>query len=108
MIGVFSSFMCLLCLFGFFGFFAESSRRWFWSRCFIEPVKSSRVSADAQSVGQICKLMTPLLCYGVMNSGFCFWVGVAHDFCGYCGYYILVAEITFVHFQTQVPPSRPL
>lgn len=105
MIGVFSSFMCFLCL---FGFFAESSRRWFWSRCFVEPVKSSRVSADAPSVSQICKLMTPLLCYGVMDSGFCFSVGVAHDFCGYCGYYILVAEITLVACQVARLPSRPL
>ena len=26
----------------------------------------------------------------------------------FCVYYILVAEITLVHFQTQVPPSIPL
>ena len=30
---------------------------------------------------------------------------VYHDF---CVFYILVAEVTLVHFQTQVPPSRPL
>ena len=26
----------------------------------------------------------------------------------FCVFYILVAEITLVHFQTQVPPSMPL
>jgi cell division protein FtsX len=26
----------------------------------------------------------------------------------FCVFYILVAEVTLVHFQTQVPPSRPL